>query len=74
MNPIRRLAEEQARRDSKALPRRKIVRAKSNNELNAEYHQPGYGLHFCMHDRTYYEVCPRCKRTAKEALRNLSSL
>ncbi len=74
MNLIRRLAEEQARRDSQALPKASLKRIKSLNELKTEYHQQGYGLHFCLHDKTYYEPCNACKRTKADAKRNLNSL
>lgn len=73
-NTIRRLAERQAEIDSRALPKAATKRIKSTTEANAEYHQQGYGLHFCLHDRTYYEVCSACRRTRREAKRNLSNL
>lgn len=73
-NPIRKLAERQAAIDSKALPKAHTRREKSKGEAEAEYHEPGYGLYFCLHDRTYYEPCGACKRTRGEAKRNLLSL
>jgi len=71
---IRRAAAEQASKDARQLPKAHTRREKSNTEKNAEYHLQGYGLYFCLHDKSYYEVCPACKRTRREALRNLSSL
>lgn len=73
-NEIRRAAAKQAASDAQALPCASIKRDKSLNELNAEYHQQGYGIHFCLHSKTYYEVCSACRRTRREAERNLSNL
>ena len=71
---IRTLAERQARRDSKALPKGHTIRRRSASESNREYHPQGYYLHFCYHDKTLYEPCNACHRTKKDAERNLSSL
>jgi hypothetical protein len=73
-NTIRRLANAQANKDAQPLPRASIKREASLSELNAEYRQQGYGLHFCFHNKTYYEVCTACKRTRRDAERNLSQL
>lgn len=73
-NTIRRAAERQARSDSEALPKSSIKRKKSLNESLNEYHPQGYGLHFCLHSKTYYEPCNACKRTRHDAQRNLSNL
>jgi len=70
-NEIRRAAERQAAIDSRPLPKATTYRIKSNGEAKGEYHQPGYGLYFCLHDRTYYEACLKCRRTRREALINL---
>ena len=43
------------------------VREPSNNEINKTYRQYGTGLLFCVHDRSYFDVCPSCKRTRSEA-------
>jgi len=74
MNLIRKLAEEQARRDSKALPKAHTKREPSALESNAEWHPQGYYLHFCYHDKTLYEPCGACRRTKTDAKRNLSLL
>ena len=71
---IREAYAAQASKDARPLPRAHTRREKSNTESNAEWHPQGYGLHFCLHDKTYYEVCARCKRTRRDAERNLSSL
>jgi hypothetical protein len=71
---LRVLASRQADKDSAALPKAHTTRSRSTNELNAEYHQPGYGLHFCFHGRTYYEPCKTCRRSSKDAALNLSRL
>lgn len=73
-NLIRKLAAKQAQSDAQPLPCASIKRKKSLNELDAEYHQQGYGLHFCLHSKTYYEPCTKCKRTRRDAKRNLSNL
>jgi hypothetical protein len=67
-------AAAQANKDARPLPKASTRRIKSKTEREAEYHQVGYGLHFCFHDRTYYEPCLKCRRSKAEALRNLSSL
>lgn len=64
----------QASIDSKALPKASLKREKSLNELLAEYHQQGYYLHFCFHDKTLYEPCMSCRRSKTDAKRNLESL
>lgn len=77
MNPNKILHDSAARQasiDSKALPKAATRRIKSSNELKMEYHSVGYGLHFCLHDRTYYEPCKECRRSKRKALNNLSNL
>ncbi len=74
MNLIRKLAERQAPLDSRALPKAHTKREKSLTEREAEYHEVGYGLHFCCHDKTYYEPCNACRRTRSEARANLLNL
>lgn len=73
MNLIRKLAERQAAKDSRPLPRSHTKRIKSNAEREAQYHEPGYGLYFCLHNKTYYEVCYACRRDKREALFNLDT-
>ena len=72
-NTIRRAAEAQARHDSEALPRAAIKRVRSTNELRGEYHQPGYGLYFCFHNKTYYEPCTTSERTTRDAFINIQN-
>lgn len=74
MNLIRKLAERQANADARPLPHAHTRREKSAGEAMLEYHEPGYGLHFCLHGRTYYEICFACKRTRREANLNLSRI
>lgn len=71
---IRRLAEKQARLDSEALPRAATKRIKSKGEAANEYHEQGYYLYFCFHNKTLYEPCTACHRTKRDAKRNLSNL
>jgi hypothetical protein len=71
---IREAASKQASSDSRPLPKASTRRIKSKIEREAEYHQVGYGLHFCFHDRTYYEPCLKCRRTKRDAERNLFNL
>ena len=71
---LRVLASRQADKDSKALPKAHTTRSKSLNELNAEYHPQGYGIHFCFHGKTYYEPCTTCRRSKADAKRNLRNL
>lgn len=73
-NDIRHLARRQAEQDARPLPKASTKREPSNIEANTEYTTPGYYLHFCFHKRSYYEVCTACRRTKREAMRNLSSL
>ena len=70
---IRIAAEKQAKRDSEALPKASTKRVRSTNELRGEYHQPGYGLYFCFHNKTYYEVCTKCRRTTRDAFINIQN-
>lgn len=71
---IRRLAAEQASKDSRGLPKPATRRIKSSNELGEAYKPQGYGLYFCLHDKSYYEVCKTCRRTRRDAQRNLFDL
>lgn len=71
---IRRAAAAQANIDAQPLPHASTKRVKSNGESLREYHEQGYYLHFCYHNKTLYEPCSACRRTKSEAERNLSSL
>lgn len=71
---IRRAAERQASLDSEALPKSHTLRIKSLNERDAKYNPVGYGLYFCLHDKSYYEICTACRRTTAEVQRNISSI
>ena len=71
---IRAAQARQASIDSKALPKASTRRVKSLNESLAEYHEQGYYLYFCFHDKTIYEPCGACHRTKGDAKRNLENL
>jgi hypothetical protein len=61
------LREKQAREDSRLLPRAELRREPSKSESNAVYHGPGYGLLFCVHGKSNFDVCSACHRTRKDA-------
>ena len=71
---LRTLASKQADKDSEALPKASTHRVRSVSESLREYKPQGYYLYFCYHDKSLYEVCSACKRTKREAERNLRSL
>jgi hypothetical protein len=58
----------QANADSKAPPVPTTVREVSNNEKNAVYQPPNYGMLFCCHSKSYFDVCQACRRDKKQAL------
>jgi hypothetical protein len=45
----------------------KIRREPSANELKAEWQEPGTGLLFCVHKKSYFETCTGCKRDTRIA-------
>lgn len=45
----------------------KIGREPSLNESEREWHPPNWGILFCCHDRSYFDVCSHCKRTRQRA-------
>jgi hypothetical protein len=71
---IARIAAQQAQADSVALPKASTKRIKSKGEALREYHSQNYYLYFCFHDKTLFEPCSACKRSKREAQRNLSNL
>lgn len=73
-NDIRRLAERQAAIDSRDLPKAATKREPSHGEAMREAKPIGYRLHYCFHERSYYEVCTKCRRSRVDAMRNLSRL
>jgi hypothetical protein len=74
MNQFDRLLE-QAR--NKALKKRlnavssetpsTFVREKSSTEENSVYTPPGFGILFCPHSKSYFDVCSACKRDKERA-------
>lgn len=61
------LREKQAREDSRLLPTPSVVREQSTTEKNATYQPPNYGILFCCHGKSYFDVCSNCKRTRRIA-------
>jgi hypothetical protein len=59
--------ERKAAADSRQLPTPSTVREPSTNERDAKYLPRNYGLLFCCHGKSYFEVCPACKRNRKAA-------
>jgi hypothetical protein len=57
------LSERQAREDSRLLPTPTTRREPSTTEANAVYTPANYGLLFCPHGKSYFDVCSSCKRT-----------
>jgi len=63
------IAEKKARADSAGLPTPRSVREPSATERAATCLPVNYGLLFCCHGKSYFDVCPNCKRTRKDAKR-----
>jgi hypothetical protein len=61
------LREKQAREDSRLLPTPSTSREPSANERAKPYLPINYGLLFCPHGKSYFDVCSACKRTRKNA-------
>jgi len=66
---LRDLRDKQATADSAGLPTARIQREPSPTERNAPYLPVNYGLLFCCHSKSYFDVCASCKRTRKDAKR-----
>lgn len=45
----------------------RTVREPSSQEREAEWHPSGWGILFCPHDKSYFDVCAHCKRTRQRA-------
>jgi hypothetical protein len=56
-----------ANADSKALPKPTTLREPSLNEKSRKYTPTNYGLLFCCHSKSYFDVCQECRRTRKDA-------
>jgi hypothetical protein len=61
------LAEKKARGDSRGLPTLRTCREPSVSEKSAIYTPPNYGVLFCPHSKSYFDVCAACKRTRRDA-------
>jgi hypothetical protein len=59
--------ERKAAADSRQLPTPSTVREPSTTERNAAYLPVNYGLLFCPHGKSYFDVCTSCKRTRRMA-------
>lgn len=64
---LRAYHEKQAREDSRLLPTPSVVREKSRTEQTAVYQPPNFGVLFCPHSKSYFDVCAACKRTRRIA-------
>jgi hypothetical protein len=53
--------------DSKQLPTPSCVREPSSTEKNSVYLPINYGLLFCPHGKSYFDVCQNCRRTRTDA-------
>ena len=63
------LREKQARVDSAGLPTPRTIREPSPTERDAKYLPVNYGLLFCCHSKSYFDTCPSCRRTRRDARR-----
>jgi len=63
------LNEKQARADSAGLPTPRSIREPSATERSQPWLPVNYGLLFCCHAKSYFDVCPSCHRTRKDAKR-----
>ncbi len=61
------LRDKQASADSAGLPTARIKREPSATERNAPYLPVNYGLLFCCHAKSYFDTCPSCRRTRRDA-------
>lgn len=61
---------------ARLLPKANLVREPSTNEREARYREPGAGLLFCVHGKSFFEPCNQttCRRTWKEANQRLRAL
>ena len=66
---LRDLASRRAAEDSRLLPTPSTRREASASERNAVYTPPNFGILFCPHSKSYFDVCPNCHRTRKDAKR-----
>jgi len=66
---LRDLSNKQAAADSRTLPTPRTIREPSSTERNAPYLPVNYGLLFCCHSKSYFDTCPSCRRTRKDARR-----
>ncbi len=71
LRELRRLREEER---GLALPHNAVVRERSLNEQRAIYMPPGRGLWLCCHDKPYVLPCLQCKRSQRDAQRELVKL
>jgi len=55
--------------ESQALPTPRTIREPSPTKRNASYLPVNYGLLFCCHAKSYFDTCPSCKRTRRDARR-----
>jgi hypothetical protein len=55
--------------ETKELPKARLAFEPPLSVTKATWRQPGYGLLFCVHGRSYFEPCnaTTCRRTKKEA-------
>jgi hypothetical protein len=56
-----------ATQDSAGLPTPRTLREPSATERNRVYTPVNYGLLFCPHGKSYFDVCSNCRRSRKAA-------
>lgn len=61
------LTERKAREDSRGLPTPSTRREPSATERNETYRPANWGLLFCCHNKSYFEVCSQCRRDKRRA-------
>lgn len=61
------LSKRKAEADSRLLPTPSIKREASATEKAQPYLPVNYGLLFCPHGKSYFDVCSSCKRGRKAA-------
>lgn len=67
--------ERRAAEDSKPLPAVALPFIPPDTVRKATWRQPGYGLLFCVHGKSYFEPCAAttCRRNKKEADQRLAA-
>ena len=70
---LRDIANHNAAADSRQLPTPQTSREPSTTEKAQPWLPVNYGLLFCPHGKSYFDVCSNCRRTRKDAQRQFQA-